>query len=177
MAAVLAIPPSASAETSLLTPAEIRSWLKSAQPRDVLVYCSGPRVPDGPAKQQVAALIKEGAVGHEQRRVGGQLQHRLVRKAKRAASGRRESGRGDVAQTAILLAILAAARRGARCPSDGELARTARLATRNQAAWRLRKLKEAGLVRTWTVRGPDNSAWRMAEVNGKTTAAPPEFGA
>lgn len=78
----------------------------------------------------------------------------------------------DAAMETIFEALKADARRAARARSDGELALAAGLATRNMAAWRVRKLAHAGRIQIETLPGPDGP-WRIVRVGKAVTAAPP----
>lgn len=173
--AVTAASPALAETTLLASAAELRDWARSARPRDRMVYCVGPRVPEGPVKGQVNALVREGLVLTSSVREGERLQHLLIR-CRKPAAARAGNGRGDAAQTAILVALARAATRGDRAPTDAELATVARLQTRDQAAWRVRKLKEGGMISVRTVRGPDNRPWRIVGVGGRETAGPKEGG-
>lgn len=77
----------------------------------------------------------------------------------------------DPAMETIFEALKADARRGVRARSDGELALAAGLATRNMAAWRVRKLATAGRIVVETVPGPEGP-WRIVRVGKAVTAAP-----
>lgn len=77
----------------------------------------------------------------------------------------------DAAMETIFEALKADARRAVRARSDGDLALAAGLATRNMAAWRVRKLAIAGRIQIETVPGPDGP-WRIVRV-GRVVSAPP----
>ena len=72
------------------------------------------------------------------------------------------------------LPAFVAAERRRRCYSDAELARIAGLATRNQAAWRFKKLIETKRIRSRVVAGPDGRQWRIVTIvaSSRSTRAP-----
>ncbi len=89
-----------------------------------------------------------------------------------AAAESLESGL-DAAAALIFDELQRAARRGVRCPSDLDLAREAKLATRHQAAWRVRKLAAEGKIAIETLTGPDRLPWRVVTIGKRSTARPP----
>lgn len=167
------------AETRILAaPAELRSWARQALAGECIDYAEGPWVPDGPTKAEVTALQREGiATPHQRRTAAGVAVYYLKL---RPPSPKPAAQRGaaapapvlDEGQAAVLEALVAAARAGARCPSDRALAETAGLGSRHQASWRVRKLAEAGLIGIETQSGPDGP-WRVVIVGGCRTAGPP----
>ena len=163
-------------ETRILTAAELTVWLAGAQAGDRLVYCTGPAMLAGPTQDRLAKLIAEGKVRAHKRRnpAGGVLEHYLVvLPPPRAAVEVTVSARPDLAAEAILRALERCVNQRRRAYSDFELAKIAGLATRNQAAWRVKKLAEAGAISIETVEGPTRAPWRVVIINGRGTMPPP----
>jgi hypothetical protein len=156
--------------------ADIEGWARIATPGEALVYCTGPFVPPGAVKAIVRYLVEARAVrSHQRRTAGGTLEHVLVKRGQEEPPGgrwRRIDAAGDAATEAIHAALARCAARGRRAYSNFELARIAGLATRNQAAWRVRKLAEAGRISIETVDGPDRLPWRIVHIGARSTAAP-----
>jgi len=163
-------------ETRILTAAELTVWLAGAQAGDRLVYCTGPAMLAGPTQDRLAKLIAEGKVRAHKRRnpAVGVLEHYLVvlPPAARAVEVT-VSARPDLAAEAILRALERCVNQRRRAYSDFELAKIAGLATRNQAAWRVKKLAEAGAIAIETVEGPTRAPWRVVIINGRGTMGPP----
>jgi len=174
-------------ETRIITAAEVTVWLSTAQPGDSLVFCTGPRMLPGPTQDRLGELIAAGKVRTHQRRVpstgSGQaattLEHFMVVKPASAAAppiAVTVTARPDEAIETIFEALVRCVARGRRAYADRELARIAGLATRNQAAWRVKKLAEAGRIRVETVEGPDRTQWRVVWIGGRSTLRPPSTG-
>ncbi|HVQ09548.1 MAG TPA: hypothetical protein VMS43_14040 [Allosphingosinicella sp.] len=159
-------------ETRLVTEAELTGWARMALPGDSFVYCTGPAVPPGPTKERVKRLIASGTVrAHQRRGAGGALESYVVKRVEEPV--RIEAAPLDQALEDIFEVLSRAAQRGRRCPSDAELARGAGLATRNQAAWRMRKLERSGRIQSQSIDTPDGP-WRIVTIvqTRRQTASP-----
>jgi len=163
-------------DTRIITAAEIKVWLKSAIAGDRLVYCTGPAMLAGPTNDLIAKLRGERRIACHKRRPegGGALEHFLVKLRPPAARPMPEpSIEADAAAERIFAALERCALRRRRALSDHDLAKIAGLATRNQAAWRLRKLAEAGRIAIETVAAPPGKPWRVVTIAGRSTLRPP----
>jgi hypothetical protein len=131
---------------------EIDAWLKKARKGDRFVYCTGPDLVRGPAAERAKALYMAGLVDLIQPRAAGCIGRDFIVERRGTPLPAKDSAAApdDDAMGVILDALTRAAQRGAPCPSDTELARAAGLATRNQAQWRVAKLRADGLIRSWT---------------------------
>lgn len=159
-------------ETRLLTEAEVTGWVRMARPGESLIYCSGlSSVPLGPTKKKVIALRDDGVILPRSRRSEDGWEHLIVKRADVPAA-MDPAPRSDAEMEAIFAALRRCAQRRRRAYSDAELARIAGLASRNQAAWRVRKLIEAGRMASETVSGPDGP-WRIVTIGKLRTARPP----
>jgi hypothetical protein len=144
-----------------------------AQPGHSFIYCVGPAVPAGPTKAKVTELIGKGVVrAHVRRMPGDAIEHYVVKRFEEPKP--KGEPAPDEATETIYEALERAAARRRRCYSDTELARIAGLATRNQAAWRFKKLIEAKRIRSRVVPGPDGRQWRIVTIvaSGRSTCAP-----
>lgn len=163
--------PSATLETRLLTAAELTGWARSAVPGEIFVYCTGPSVPEGPTKAKVRELVAARVADPHNRRREGVLEHYL-RKRPDVPPALESPPPHDEAMDRIFEALERRAIRRERAPSLTDLARIARLATREQARHRLTKLEAAGKISSETVPGPDGP-WRIVTIGGLSTARPP----
>jgi len=86
----------------------------------------------------------------------------------------RDAEAEDEALDAIFRALKRAANMGLPAPSNTELARSAGLATRDQAAWRVAKLIQKGLIRSMSVTSGPQAGARVITIvsSGRRTAAP-----
>ncbi len=162
--------------------ATIEAWVKRAAKDDQLIYCAAPELIRGEGSGRVGELVAAGVVrSHQARRAGGGWEFIIVRTGY-ALRGTTAAPRRPRPLEPEDQAILSALRRAVNftwpCPSDAELARSAGLATRDQAQWRVRKLIQRGLIaseqvtedgvttRIVTIVGPDGAA--------RTTLPPPK---
>lgn len=171
-------------ETRLLADAQdIAGWARMATPGDRLVYCTGPFVPPGIVKAIVRHLIDARTVrSHMRRDASGAMEHFLIKRGQEAPPGGRwrtmtapdpdAAPDRDAPTEAIFDALARCARRGRPAYSDAELARIAGLATRNQAAWRVRKLAEAGRIAIAPATGKGGTPGRIVIIGKTRTAAP-----
>ncbi len=162
-------------ETRIAAVEELSCWLLSARPGDRFVYATGPAMLPGPTQALIADLLEAERVRTHQRPAagGGGREHFLVlREPPRAPIEPAPAPPADPAIETIFAALRRCARAGKRAYSDLALARIAGLATRNQAAWRVRRLAEAKRIAIETVPGPDGP-WRIVTIGGHATAAPP----
>jgi len=159
--------------------AELRAWAGRARPGERFVYFSGPALVQGPAARAAAAMYRAGLVDlPPARRTGDRasscFEWSVERIGPRGGRGRRAPlAVRDAAAARILAVLRRAAGAGRPCPSDTQLARIGRLATRDQAQWRVRKLEAEGRIRTEIWPGPDGP-WRVVEIvaSGLRTALP-----
>lgn len=162
-------------EAWVLPKAEIDRWLKRSAPGEVLVYMRGPRPIHGETIERVRALAGEGRIEQlPQRRAEGCFgyEYRIERRGDSAvAKAMADKPAFDGATRIIFEALERCVERGRRAYSNQELARIAGLATRAQAAWRVRKLEESGRLATsteMTAEGP----WRVVTIGKRSTASP-----
>jgi hypothetical protein len=150
---------------------EIDAWVRTAKKGDRFVYCSGPAIVHGPARDRAYALYQAGLVDLFAPLASGCAgrDYLLVRRATPLPS---QEAPGDAALDAILAALAAAAAADEPCPSNAALARAAALETREQAAWRVAKLKQDGFIRSWPT--GDQQIPRVVTIvaTGKTTRTP-----
>jgi hypothetical protein len=169
-------------ETRIAAPESLACWLLTARPGERFVYAEGPAMLPGPTQELIAALLADGRVmTHQRRRATDQVREHflIVREPPRPETRTGETldvaarFERDEAIETIFDAMERAARRRRRCPSLRDLARIAGLATRNQAAWRVRRLEEQQRIRTEIVAGPDGAPWRIVHVGRLSSARPP----
>jgi hypothetical protein len=159
-------------ETTIVTEAEVRAWMRTATPGDSLVYCTGPAMLPGPTQDALKRLICEGRVRTHKRRNGERLEHFLVVLPNQETVTATASKGPDEASERIFEALEQCVRLGRRAPSDQELAKLAGLGSRNQAAWRVRKLAEAGRIHIDTVEAADRTAWRIVTIGRASSLRP-----
>jgi hypothetical protein len=140
--------------------AEIEAWMERAQIGDRFVYARAPMLPQGPTKAAVQALHDDGEVLLFQRRVGGAPEYVMQRRSSAARPQvRLQRPAVDPPSEPVPLATLGReaealyqlldrlARGRVVCPSNHRLAALAGLRDRNQAAYQLIRLKDAGLIK------------------------------
>lgn len=167
--------PVAVCEAWVLARRELDGWVERAAPGEVLVYMRGPRPIHGETLERVRVLAAEGRIEQlPQRRAEGCFgyEHRISRRLDPAVA-KAMAGKPDFdgASKIIFEALQRCVERGRRAYSNRELARIAGLATRAQAAWRVRKLEESGRLATsteMTAEGP----WRVVTIGKRSTARP-----
>lgn len=162
---------------------EVTSWLGQAAEGAVLLYAQGPFLIRGETSRAVRELYEQRQVELQQPRsasCAGFFDYKLKklppppRLAQSNALGEAES---DAALDKILAQFKREANLGKRASSDAELARLAGLATRDQAAWRVRKLVSSGSIRTQRVEDGPDVGWRIVTIvaTGRQTAMPPSW--
>lgn len=174
----------------MVTAAELRAWAAAARPGERLVYLTAPAMVQGPAARAAASLYRDGLVdlGSARRADCAQAAGRpcgrcfdwfVERIGRPGRRDRRSLAVRDAAAAKILAALRRAAEGARPCPSDAQLARIAGLATRGQAAWRVRKLEAERRIACETMTGADGQAWRVVTIlsNGNRTAEPRGAGA
>ncbi|SMF70641.1 hypothetical protein [Allosphingosinicella indica] len=162
---------------SVSSPPEMDAWLAGARPGERFVYCSAPALIRGPAAEHARLLYERGRVDLLQpRRADGRgFDYQIVKRA--LATAPAGDMREDVlpGEDAVLSALRRAANFQRRCPTNTELARAAGLATAQQAAWRIARLEERGLIRVATIKDGPEAGWRTVTIvrSGKQTKRPP----
>lgn len=163
----------------LATVDDLDAFVRRARPGESFVYCEAPDLIRGETSLRVAALTGDGLVRpHHVRRQGGGWEWFVVRtgkglpKKKSAA----EQALSDPFTETIYRAIKRAANFGDPCPSLAQMARIAGLDTRPQAAWRFRKLINAGLIESEIVydKGVPGRIVTVVESGRKTARACPD---
>jgi hypothetical protein len=159
--------------SSVLSPAEVERKFKAAKPGERFAWASGPEIPRGETSAYVAQLYRKGLANLFQPRVAGGFDF-IVQKRHTLPAAEQAAVEVDAALEAILRQLKREANMGLRCSSDTELAKVAGLPTRNAAAWRITKLKKAGIIRTSVEDGPDGP-WRIVTIveTKKQTLLPP----
>lgn len=140
-----------------MEPDSFRAWVERAAPGDDVVYCVGAR-PSEAIGAAVRAMSVKGLVLTTSRRKDGQLRHIAVRLADRPAPVRarpsahrgrfvpREDAGRRAVERAIMRLLTDAARRGAPCPTNKEIAQHAGLSGAVAASYRVRRLVQAGKI-------------------------------
>lgn len=157
----------------VLAAAEVERRFNAAADGETITYAEG-QLQHGETSRYVMRLYEAGLADLRQPRVPGGFEY-IVRKRPGAASANAPSPEeSDDAAETILRALKRAANLGQRCPSDRDLAREAGLPTRDRAAWRIRKLVDAGLIKSSVEPGPDGP-WRTVTIveTRKQTLLPP----
>lgn len=138
-----------------MRPEQLHSWAARARPGDDVVYDEGAR-PGADIGAAVRGLHDAGLVTMTSKRVDGRLRFIAQRLADPAAAGREHRGaphRGRFAKRAtgrrcaerlIYKLLVEAARRGAPCPTNAELAARVGLSGAVAASYRMRRLVAAG---------------------------------
>ena len=164
-------------ETRFVSPEELADGAMTAAPHARLIYATGDRVPEGPTKAKARALAAAGIVRTHQRRAESCTGWEFIVVKEPEPIGPRAAANAPRDDDPFLAPVLEALQRcvaaGRRAYSDFELARIAGLPTRHQAAWRVRKLAEAGRIVVETQPAPDRTLWRVIVIGGKATARPP----
>ena len=136
--------------------AQLAAWLASAAPGQRITYATGPGLDPGhPVKALVADWEETGEVVlHKQRHPkSNDLMHiaqrrRPDRAVASAAVRKVERPFEDGSPEDVIYRALArAANMGLPCPSNAALAEEAGLHDPDAASWRVRKLRDAGLIR------------------------------
>lgn len=136
---------------SIVSLEALEAFVRDAKPDEQFTYCEAPQLIPSETSRRVREMAQEGLVRpHQTRRAGGGFIFFVVRTRYRppAASTPGQAALTDRFTAAIYEELKQAADKARRCPSDAELARRAGLASRDQAQWRIRKLVEAGLIRS-----------------------------
>jgi hypothetical protein len=157
--------------------AETLELFEAAAPGALILYARGHLI-HGETSRYVMRLYEAGLADLRQPRAVGGFQY-FVRKRPGGAglsAVAAVAAESDDATDAILRALKRAANLNDRCPSDAELARLTGLPTRHAAAWRVTKLKKAGIIRTSVEDGPDGP-WRTVIIveTKKQTLLPPKL--
>jgi len=127
----------------------LERFVRSAPAGAEFVYCEATEPQYGETWTRAAELARDGLVrAHHRRRAGGGWEYYAVRTAKRLPREQSPAEKllGDRAAAAIFAELKRAASLGLPCPSDADLKRKAGLNSRDQAAWRVRRLIDAGLI-------------------------------
>lgn len=140
----------------MMKPEQLTSWAERALPGEDVVYSSGAR-PGDRIGAAVRALHDAGVVTMTSKRVDGRLRFiaqrlpeaRARRMGKPAPQGRFAPAAGDAkATTRMVFQLLRrAARCGAPCPTNAELARIVGLKDAVAASYRVRRLVKDGVIR------------------------------
>jgi len=171
-------------------PEALTDWVAEAEEGARCVYA---RVEHGAAvpkrlREKVAELLKQGVLtlyGLRRYRPDSSLYDQIVKRTcmkpptaapqvSTSAAVQSYEDRLDDAASLIFDELQRAVRRGVRCPSDLDLAKAAELATRHQAAWRVRRLAREGRIGIETLTGPDGCPWRVVTIGKHRTAPPPQ---
>lgn len=164
------------ATSSVLSVAEVNRWLAASQPGERLIYARGPVLLRGDTTKRLRDLADAGEVALFQPRSKDQpgFDYLAVRQLVRR---RRKVRSAAVAPDLVMLAVLdllrSAAKRGARCPTDAEMA--VRLGLREpQIHWRVRKLVVIGAIATRIVSTPSTPKYRIVTIvsSGRETKGP-----
>lgn len=157
---------------------ELKSWMRCAVVNDVLIYGHGIDPIPGETSAHAVSLSDAGEVQLNRRRAEDGAFDFLIRKRGTPRSDHRHHPRVDDASMDVIYRRLErCANLGQRAATNSELADGAGLATPAQAAWRVAKLIEAGLIRTEIITTAKEANWRIVTIaaTGKSTAAPPSW--
>lgn len=159
-----------------MSEAGLDAWLRRARPGERLVYARGPYLLRCSAADHVRSLYQRREIDLHQRRATGcvGLEYLAVRLERaRTADAQREAPASDEALDKILAIFRRETNFGRPASSDAQLARAVGLATAPQAAWRVAKLRKAGLIRTQVVTD-DPEIKRVVTIvaTGRRTKAP-----
>jgi hypothetical protein len=135
----------------IATGAAIDAWVRRAKSGDRFTYCEAPEPMRFDAWLRAPELEQQGLVHlRQERREGGGYRWFVVRTAKamQAPQSAAEKALADEATARIHADVCQAASQGRFCPSDAELARRAGLFSRDQAQWRVRRLVDAGVIKS-----------------------------
>ena len=170
---------SAAAVALAADPQAMRDWLRGASSGERFTYCVGDRVQAGAAANLARSLQAEGLVRlHSPRNAAGLFDYLMVRTGKPLPDPSQPEPLDDASE-AILRAMKRAVNLWMPCPSDAELAKLAGLETRDQAQWRVTKLRRAGLIETLQVT-EDGSTTRVVSIrcadgSVKSSLPPPKM--
>jgi hypothetical protein len=162
---------------------EVKRWFASAEPGERIAYAHGPQLIRGETSRFVQVLALSARADPVLKRADDGAFDYFVQKRRFAdepgsrVEERRAAAREDEAQDIIFRVLRRCANAGLRAPSNAALATHAGLATRNEAAWRIRKLIEAGKIKVETVPNGPEAGWRTVTIvaSGKQTMAPMSF--
>lgn len=156
--------------------AVLEDWLTTAEPGDRITYAWGLAAPRSlPAFVRAGELAREGEVRlHNPRRTEGKgFDWIAVKRVPSVGEGAAPAPVADAVEETEEQAVLRILRRAAKmqlvCPTNGEIGRQLGI-TSEQAAYRFRKLKAAGLTRVED-RGPGQR--RVVAIVGTTLETPP----
>jgi hypothetical protein len=162
----------------ILPVVQVAAWFNRASAGERLIYAHGPTLVQGETSAYVRDLALAGKADPVQPRspLGG-FDYVIQKRSSpiEPPRGRREPQ--DEATETIYRAFASAAQQRARAPSNTELARRAGLATREQAAWRVKQLVQGERIRLASVTvGPD-AGWRVVTIvaTGRQTKLPPSW--
>ena len=173
-------------QQKLATVDDLDAFVRRAAAGQRFTYCEAPDLIRSETSVRVTALAGEGLVRpHRERRAGGGWDFYVVRTGKGlpVRADPLLAALADPATDLVYRALKRAANFAAACPSDEALKRLAGLATRNQAAWRVRKLIDLGLVES-TVAYEGGVPFRVVTIcasahagaaAGKSTALPAKW--
>jgi hypothetical protein len=138
--------------TGLSASAEVDAWAERAGIGEEIPYATGSLTAGAAAPARMRALAHAGIVVLFQRRINGMLHYFARRTAQPfpltmlATAASKQPATHDEAQR-VLLVLKRVAAKGGPCPSNRELAKLAELRDGDQASYRLRCLRDAGLIR------------------------------
>lgn len=174
------------ADTFYADPAQLEAWLVKASAGASMTYATGASLDH---RHPVAVLVRDwidsGEVNPVKRRhpVSGELMHQVQRRGRLRGSESGESPAAPLRPAAALLpddespegviyrALLRASNLLLPCPTNAELARLAGLHDADAASYRLKRLRDLGLISIDTS-GTTRNAARVVRITatGKRTA-------
>lgn len=169
-------------EEWVLPRAQVEAWLETAAPGARLTYAHGRCLIQGDTSLFVRQLALDGIVDPAQPRAAdGGFDYTIQKRSSRFEAPRsaaREAA-DDPALDVILRMFTREANFGERASSNRDLAKAAGLATRDQAAARVRKLIELGRIKTAAMDAGPYAGWRWVTITatGKSTRPPPTIAA
>lgn len=139
-------------------------WLKGSRPGERLIYAHGPNLADPTLAARMRALAAAGEVRMLplQRSAGDGAFDYAVQRTEPAPAAP-VAATPDLFMVALFGRIERAARRGLRCPTDGELAADLEL-TVGQVKWRFKKLVEAGRIASRIEPANGNAHFRVVTI-------------
>jgi hypothetical protein len=161
----------------ILPVATIAAWFERARPGDRLIYAHGRTLTHGETSAFVRDLALAGKADPVQPRSPGGYDFVIQKRSSPVEQPRERRDARDEATETIYRAFVQAAEARQRAQSNTELAKAAGLATREQAAWRVKQLVRCGRIRLASVTAGPDAGWRVVTIaaTGRQTKLPPSW--
>lgn len=174
------VAPSAPTQTDLTgadgiaTGDDVRRWLADAMPGDIALYARASNLIGSPIGPVIRDLCDQCLIEMLPQQRSGQHFLYRVRRTRSPRPSRPLPAVGAVQQDAeaelmLVKAVLrSAARAGAPCPSNAEIARRCGLSDADRARYRMRQLRETGVIRVEAIAAEPRRVVTIVS-NGKRT--------